>query len=85
MGTLLGLRTMSHGNFHGHGYAIDLELGEGGIGKKRLYHVPTFGICLEEHKKRAFKREKSSLTSLKDIWLTTIRIRHAECLMRWNS
>jgi hypothetical protein len=59
---------MSHGNFHGHGYAIDLELGEGGIGKKRLYHVPT--ICLEEHKKRAFKREESSLTSLKDIWLT---------------
>jgi hypothetical protein len=47
-----------------------LELGEGGIGKKRLYHVPTFGICLEEHKKRAFKREESSLTSLKDIWLT---------------
>lgn len=49
---------------------IDLELGEGGIGKKRLNHAPTFGICFKEHKKRAFKREKSSLTSLKDICLT---------------
>jgi hypothetical protein len=84
MGKLLGLRTMSHGNFHGHGYAIDLELGEGGIGKKRLYHVPTFGICLEEHKKRAFKRR--IISNLFERYLAnTIRSRHAECLMRWNS
>jgi len=51
---------------------VDLEFGEGGFlhMKEKVVSCSNISQIMKDHQKSAFKREESSLTSLKDIWET---------------
>jgi hypothetical protein len=48
---------------------VDLEFGEGGFlhMKEKVVSCSNISQIMKDHQKSAFKREESSLTSLKDI------------------